>query len=473
MNGFLTALVRRVPRVGPAALGLLLVASSACLDKPPPAEEEQSTGWPGGHVCEEDGQCASGACVQYLSGEACAATCTGDCPAGLACKRAKRRDPASAGICVPPSANLCRDCANDEACGPYGDLCLPMGAGTRSYCALDCSASGLCPEGFTCENVSSGAGDLVARQCLPKGGTCSCEAANAGARRPCVKAVLDLGACFGEEVCDAVEGWIGCNAPTPQPELCDGKDNDCDNAIDEDVLHTPDHCSSCNDACPPVIAGDLSTERTCTRSGETYTCGLKCRVPFFDVNGEASDGCEVEDDYTADGSGDPVLNNNESVALVLGGLSPLGYLSEHYLCGLRLPTDAREHVPRAPPNPNVDFYLLSTGATAFAPHVCVYAVGHQPADVDTGLKVCVSVALDNANVSPLFNEENCATIQGSNVPLVDFTLPPGSNSQQYYYVRVQADVGAFAGVYSVMAYDGGGCTLGVEASPGDPCGGSY
>ncbi|MEW6382059.1 MAG: MopE-related protein [bacterium] len=46
----------------------------------------------------------------------------------------------------------------------------------------------------------------------------------------------------GTEVCQKGK-WVGCTAPQPQAEVCDGKDNDCDGKIDEDLVR------ACSTAC--------------------------------------------------------------------------------------------------------------------------------------------------------------------------------------------------------------------------------
>ena len=40
------------------------------------------------------------------------------------------------------------------------------------------------------------------------------------------------GTCTGSESCDGANGWIGCDAPTPEPETCDDIDNNCDGLTD-------------------------------------------------------------------------------------------------------------------------------------------------------------------------------------------------------------------------------------------------
>jgi len=70
------------------------------------------------------------------------------------------------------------------------------------------------------------------------------------------------------------------------PELCNGRDDNCDGTVDEgfDLTTDPEHCGSCETACAPAHAfGE------CVAS----TCGLaSCDVGWYDLNGGLDDGCE-------------------------------------------------------------------------------------------------------------------------------------------------------------------------------------
>ena len=78
----------------------------------------------------------------------------------------------------------------------------------------------------------------------------------------------------------------GCVAQT---EVCDGEDNDCDNAVDEEtnMNEDPGNCGGCGIRC--ALPGTLGT---CSNA----TCSFVCSAAAVDINGDlntpGSDGCE-------------------------------------------------------------------------------------------------------------------------------------------------------------------------------------
>ena len=488
---------------------------------------------PPGRACETNEQCQSGWCVDLPAGKACAALCAGECGSGLTCKRANGRDPSSASICVPVSSRLCLPCESDTDCGPFGDLCLPRDG--ASYCALDCSETQLCPEGYDCDSVRGDDGQELSRQCVPEVGSCTCSGANAGLKRPCRKTVPGVGTCVGEEVCDANAGWVSCDARTPMLELCDQQDNDCDGRfdegvdggplqrdcgygpeprphectgketcdngvygacsmspppaqelvcdglddncdgqIDEGLLHNADNCASCGDVCLPGPEHDTSTVRACTSSSGSYYCAaIKCRVPFFDVNGSEADGCEIQDDSTR--VGDTVkLNSTFQQAFVIGSGGVSCWDGDYQVsCGLKIPSDSRQHVPTSPPSPNVDFYRYeATGGLGCSmdQRICAKFVGVTPADANARIEVCASEPVSDLTTAPTFSTTGRCVIVDMTpgvVVMPDVALNNDRNS--YYYVRVKSPVsggGPFGGTYAVAAFDNVGyCPFTLD----DPC----
>src|SRR5262249_40235863 len=136
------------------------------------------------------------------------------------------------------------------------------------FCARDCSYALSCPSGNTCVDVGSyspgvdagtpiggDAGAKPPKMCVPANNdSCPCDGKRDGAKRLCSQTVGGK-TCEGTETCNAAtQKWESCSAPAPQPEACDGADNDCNGPPDDGdpatmcgSLGTPPHASwACN-----------------------------------------------------------------------------------------------------------------------------------------------------------------------------------------------------------------------------------
>ena len=208
-------------------------------------------GWPGGTggastwgkfafgvTCNTDDQCDSEQCTDVGQKEPykiCTEPCVPDCRPNAYCiTHAEKGE-----ICVPDRDNQCATCASNAECLNLGDICV-QSPKTDRFCGRDCSADGTCPTGFECagpDTYDPGAVvpdvGVAAGICVPEAAdSCPCDAKRDEIVRMC-EGDFQGTICKGRETCDAGTGaWVGCDADAPTSELCDGIDNDCDDAVD-------------------------------------------------------------------------------------------------------------------------------------------------------------------------------------------------------------------------------------------------
>lgn len=223
--------------------------------------------------------------------------------------RASRCEPgyfpsADGRLCLELPDTLCHACVTDADCAGPSSRCLTID-GAR-VCGRDCGPSSLyppgCPSGYTCAAFAGGPA-----QCAPVTGSCTCTPATAAATRGCT-----MGVCQGFETCVAGPlgaGWSACDVATYNPEVCDGRDNDCDGRVDDGFksqvsgkYEAVQHCGFCNNDCTQYFSSALQhTTGVCDIAPAIPRCVMgPCLTEtvggvsyeWVDVDGETADGCE-------------------------------------------------------------------------------------------------------------------------------------------------------------------------------------
>ncbi len=259
-----------------------------------PGEEIETDlrGWedfPYGEACADDDDCLFGFCIDGPGGKVCTNTCIQDCPAGWTCKGVDMGGNEPTFICIPDYFDVCTPCTQDKECGVEDDFCISVG-GEGTYCAVSCQDDGDCPERYACNSVINQVGVTV-KQCVPLSGSCTCTTDNQGDIRTCVKE-NEYGECPGEMVCLGKDGWSECDAAKPAAEVCDGKDNDCDGAVDNGFADTDkDDLSDCIDP-DDDNDGILDEEDNCPAVSNANQLD-------FDKDGEGN-ACDADDDDDGD-----------------------------------------------------------------------------------------------------------------------------------------------------------------------------
>ena len=129
---------------------------------------------------------------------------------------------------------LCMPCESDIQCssGFPQELslsCLPFKS-EGAFCVPRCD--GGCPQGYACTDLAW-PDEPADDWCLPDEDLCPCTvyAIENSASTTCVEQ-NQWGICIGVRECTPF-GVTSCSAPVPSPELCNGRDDDCDGAVDE------------------------------------------------------------------------------------------------------------------------------------------------------------------------------------------------------------------------------------------------
>ena len=227
-----------------------------------------------GCSCAAAPDCNDGLCIETPLGRRCAAPCGAACEAGFACKKLTNGAGKTVDACVPGWGRLCQPCGASKDCEAAGltdALCVDQGA-SGLFCGAACVENDDCPAGYGCQVVNSTEGKK-AKQCVrlpPSGsaeafGECACWPASKadGLSTKCFanQTTLDgsvVGKCPGQRICGQT-GLGDCILIAAKAEVCDGIDNDCNGAVDENAAGcgVDEACvqGKCSKVCTAVNGG--------------------------------------------------------------------------------------------------------------------------------------------------------------------------------------------------------------------------
>ena len=265
--------------------------------------------------CSSNNECFSSFCVETMEGNVCTAKCLeeGDCPRGWQCAVCGSTGSDYQYCCVPPFQRLCRPCRSDQDCIPsLGALttkyvCLDFGGEKGKFCGVPCQSDVNCPQNFVCAEIT-GAG----KQCVPMSGECPCTDNYKQYVTDCYKS-NSYGKCYGTRTCDTV-----CSAREPAPESCNLEDDDCNGKVDDNVPSEP---------CPLTNTYGTCTGRTLCVNGEkicqgSYASPEVCNGKDDNCDGVTDEGFPdldrdgIADCVDPDIDGDGVLNTQDNCPYV-------------------------------------------------------------------------------------------------------------------------------------------------------------
>ena len=263
-----------------------------------------------------DDQGNSGWCVQTPEGEQkCTVDCFDECPSGHSCVTIQNAGSSDGLIvCMPNKPIACLACTEDANCIYQGARCLEVGfdkGEADMRCAPSCADDpGVCGEGYDCVLIDADPEGEAEPLCVPATKSCVCfgedEQGNEinGSARTCQKS-NEIGTCTGTEICDGENGWSGCTAADPSEEICDGEDNDCDGTSDEGVVTeactVDNEWGSCagNENCEGAdgLVCDAATPAEEICDGKDNNCdeAVDEGMPDADSDGECDD-LDTDDD---------------------------------------------------------------------------------------------------------------------------------------------------------------------------------
>ena len=254
-----------------------------------------------GAPCKEAADCNSGYCVASSSGKMCTVTCSGICPASFSCQILQTGSDATS-VCLPRFVHLCEPCKQDADCKDAAlggtQLCVPYG-NDGSFCGTMCSDDSECPKSYVCL-ANQRAGQTVG-QCRRIGGQCECtDNAKAAKLQTSCGHSTAYGTCTGSRQCGAT-GLTACNAAIPSAEVCNGQDDNCDGQTDEGIPDAPCSLSNAFGVCSgvlqcqehkPVCVGSMPSKELCNGKDDNCNGAIDDKA-CDDGNPCTEDACNV------------------------------------------------------------------------------------------------------------------------------------------------------------------------------------
>ena len=262
--------------------------------------------------CKTGANCLSGICIQTPDGKVCTMTCIEECPLNWECVIFQPSLPDEVYVCAPPWASVCRPCTINSDCMTNGmdtgQACVRYGP-EGSFCGAACDSGSDCPEDYECLDVTE-AGGAASLQCVLTLGECPCNNwfVDDGAHTSCF-IENDWGTCDGQRIC-SFSGLTDCDASTPEQEVCNKLDDDCDGTIDEDISGHDCLVQNQFGSCPgstlcvdgnPLCEGQNPKAEQC--DGEDNDCDGQTDEGFADTDGDGIADC-METDKDGDGIAD-------------------------------------------------------------------------------------------------------------------------------------------------------------------------
>ena len=287
------------------------------------------------YKCTSNTQCDSGFCVLSEQGKVCTKVCVDTCPTGWSCNPVQVTGGDLTYVCMSRFVNLCRPCATDDECNQEFEQgtnsCIDF-QGNGHFCGVACADNDECAEGYSCDEVQLASG-AVSKQCVPSSGECVCSDTYIK-QQSTTECYYEnsYGKCEGSRTCGP-DGLTDCSATVPAPEVCNGKDDNCDGEID------PPKAGNCIDWYVDVDDDGYGIgvpQCLCEAPAPGYVDkGGDCNDSNVMVNPDAVEACNGIDDncdskideadsegcstYSPDADGDGFGSNTELVCLCAKG----------------------------------------------------------------------------------------------------------------------------------------------------------